>query len=163
MDLKEKLSDMLKDNQTKYYRLALSYTKKPEDAMDVLQEAIVRAFENYHKLKNVAYMDTWFCRILINESLAMLRKRQKEEMLENADIIVDHRQKDLLADMTLKSALYKLDDNLKHIVILRFYNDMKIEEIAAITDTNVSTVKSRLYKALKILKKEMEDSCSEEK
>lgn len=163
MDIKEKLSEMLKENQTKYYRLALSYTKKTEDAMDVLQEAIVKAFENYHKLKNVAYMDTWFCRILINESLTMLRKRQKEEMLENADMIVDHHQKDILADLVLKKALYKLDDNLKHIVILRFYNDMKIEEIAAITDTNVSTVKSRLYKALRILKKEMEDSCSEEK
>ncbi len=163
MDIKEKLSEMLKDNQTKYYRLALSYTKKTEDAMDVLQEAIVKAFENYHKLKNVAYMDTWFCRILINESLTMLRKRQKEEMLENADMIVDHHQKDILADLVLKKALYKLDDNLKHIVILRFYNDMKIEEIATITDTNVSTVKSRLYKALRILKKEMEDSCSEEK
>ena len=155
MDIKEKLSEMLKDNQTKYYRLALSYTKKTEDAMDVLQEAIVKAFENYHKLKNVAYMDTWFCRILINESLTMLRKRQKEEMLENADMIVDHHQKDILADLVLKKALYKLDDNLKHIVILRFYNDMKIEEIATITDTNVSTVKSRLYKALRILKKHL--------
>ena len=50
-----------------------------------------------------------------------------------------------------------LEPKLKMIIILRFFEDMKIEEIAKITRTNTNTVKTRLYKALKILKMNMEE------
>lgn len=60
-------------------------------------------------------------------------------------------------DITIHQAIETLDNSLKNIVILRFFHDMKIEEIAQITNTNINTTKSRLYKALTILKKVMEE------
>ncbi len=56
----------------------------------------------------------------------------------------------------LYQALDKLPIKLKTVVLLRFFEDMKLEEIAQITCVNLSTVKSRLYKALKVLKINME-------
>lgn len=57
----------------------------------------------------------------------------------------------------LHEAISQLPPHLRTIILLRFFEDMKLEEIARITRTNLSTVKSRLYKALKLLKLEMED------
>ena len=57
----------------------------------------------------------------------------------------------------LYHAMDLLEPKLKMIIILRFFEDMKIEEIAKITKTNTNTVKTRLYKALKILKINMEE------
>ena len=54
--------------------------------------------------------------------------------------------------------IQKLDNKYKTIIILRFYEDLKIEEIAKITKLNISTVKARLYKGLEILKKFIENN-----
>ena len=58
--------------------------------------------------------------------------------------------------MTLYSAIDDLSPELKTILILRFFEDMKLDEIAEITSLRLSTVKARLYKALKLLKIDME-------
>ena len=55
----------------------------------------------------------------------------------------------------LLSYIEKLDPTLKTVIFLRFYEEMKLEEIAKVTQTNLSTVKSRLYRALKLLRLEI--------
>lgn len=61
------------------------------------------------------------------------------------------------AVMDLRHALKALDPKLRAVVELRFFEDMKLEEIAAIMHMNLSTVKSRLYKALKLLRLDLEE------
>lgn len=64
---------------------------------------------------------------------------------------------DSLDNIDLYKAIDELNPKLKTIIILRFFEDMKLEDIANITHTNVNTVKSRLYKALHLLKINLED------
>ncbi len=68
------LIDYIKENQNKLYKIAYTYTKDQELALDVVQEAITRALENINKLKNEEFVKTWFFRILINESLKNIKK-----------------------------------------------------------------------------------------
>ena len=154
-DVKEILIDYVKDNQEKLYRIAFSYSKNEESALDIVQEAITRALKNISKLKEEKYVKTWFYRILINECLQYIKKNKRiitcelqeiEDKIEwNDDINID--------DIKLYEHVQNLNAKLKTVIILRFFEDMKIDEIARITKTNVNTVKSRLYKALEELNK----------
>lgn len=157
-NINEKLYTLIRDNQVKYFKIAMSYMKNKEDALDVLHNAIVKAIKNCRQLKKIQYMDTWFCRILINECLAFKKKKEKEVAVEYIESFeknenFEDRYENIIV---LSEAIDKLEANLKNIIILRYFNNMKIAEIAEITNTNLNTVKSRLYKALDILKKEME-------
>ena len=76
-DVKEILIDYVKKNQEKLYRIAFSYSKNEETALDIVQEAITRALKNINKLKNEEYVKTWFYRILINECLQYIKKNKR--------------------------------------------------------------------------------------
>ena len=65
----EVLIEYIKENQEKLYRIAYTYTKNQEAALDVVQEAITKSLENINKLRNQDYVKTWFYRILINEAI----------------------------------------------------------------------------------------------
>lgn len=63
------LIEYIKENQDKLYRIAYTYTKNQEAALDVVQEAITKSLENIGRLRNEEYVKTWFYRILINEAI----------------------------------------------------------------------------------------------
>ena len=154
-EITEILVEYIKENQNKLYRIAFSYTKEEESALDIVQESIEKALKNIHQLKTTEYIKTWFYRIIINESLQYVKKNKKLiiysiDDLEKNIYWEEDIQKD---DIDIYKCVQKLNDKLKTVIILRFFEDMKIEEIAKVTNTNVNTVKSRLYKALEELKK----------
>lgn len=148
------LINLIKENQDKIYRVAFSYTKNREDALDVVHNSIVKAIQNCDKLREKQYFKTWFYRIVINESITFVKKRQRLKYVEDIDEFESETKGDYL---DLYDAIDKLPIKLKSVIILRFFEDLKIEEIAKITSSNVSTTKSRLYKALNILKIDMEE------
>ena len=152
------LVEYIKENQNKLYRIAFSYTKEEESALDIVQESIEKALKNIHQLKTTEYVKTWFYRILINESLQYVKKNKKLIMYSIDDLEKDiYWEEDIQKDdIDIYKCVQKLNDKLKTVIILRFFEDMKIEEIAKVTNTNVNTVKSRLYKALEELKKAVE-------
>ena len=149
------LVEYIKENQNKLYRIAFSYTKEEESALDIVQESIEKALKNIHQLKTTEYVKTWFYRILINESLQYVKKNKKLIMYSIDDLEKDiYWEEDIQKDdIDIYKCVQKLNDKLKTVIILRFFEDMKIEEIAKVTNTNVNTVKSRLYKALEEFKK----------
>lgn len=153
---KEETLDILKEylqtRQQDFYRLAYSYTKNPDAAMDVVQEAVVRAIAKANSLKNPEYMKTWFYRILVNESLTYLRKNRTLSLDDGYSEEIPAQDRDVARSMDLYNAIEQLDTRLKTVVILRFFEDMKLEDIAKITQSNLSTTKSRLYKGLALLK-----------
>lgn len=157
-DVKEILIEYIKDNQEKLYRIAFSYSKNEEAALDIVQEAITKALKNINKLREESYIKTWFYRILINEALQYIRKNKR---ILTCELEAIENKVDCNADIAEGLDIYKyvqnLNEKLKTVIILRFFEDMKISEIARITKTNESTVKSRLYKGLKELKRLIEE------
>ena len=136
-----------------FYRLAYSYVKNSDDALDIVQESIYKAISAISTLENPDSLKTWFYRIDVNTSLDFLRKKKRnvavgEEVFASFDYgIVDNYE-----DFDLQKALDNLPDKYRTVVVLRYFEDLKIEEIAQILNENTNTVKTRLYKSLEKLR-----------
>lgn len=147
-----RLVDYITKNQEALYRLAYSYVKNQHEALDVVQESIYKALSSIDTLKNSDYMKTWMYRIVINTSISHIRKNKptfaSTEIIENCQ----EEAKDIAQNMDLYYAIDKLSEKHKTVVVLRYFEDMKLEEIAKVTDCNINTVKTRLYSAIEKLK-----------
>ena len=146
------------DNQEKFYRLAYSYVRNQDAAMDVVQNAIIKGLEKCYDLKNPAALKTWFYRIVVNEALQYLREYKKEligadEKMPETVYIEPAYEK----DRSVYEQVQRLPEPMKTIVVLHFYEDLTLKQIAEITKTNLNTVKTRLYSALRKLEKNMQE------
>ena len=140
-------------NKEKHYRMAYSYVKNKEDALDIVQDTIVKALKYQDSLRNITYLNTWFYKILINTCKTHLQKQNRYIDMEDTYLeshetpTYDHYQ-----FFDLEEALDHLSYNEKTIILLRYFNDLELKEISTILGQNLSTVKSTLYRTLKKLK-----------
>ncbi len=150
----EILIEYIKKNQKKLYKVAYSYANDEEAALDIMQEAITKSLENISQIKNENYITTWFYRILINEGLQYIRKNKRIiecPLTENErDFSLDVENR--IEYLDAYSVIQNLKPKVRTIIILRYFENMKIDEIAKILKVNTNTVKSRLYKGLQELK-----------
>jgi RNA polymerase sigma-70 factor (ECF subfamily) len=153
---RKKVEEFIIENRENFYRVAYSYVKNEQDALDIIQDSIYKALNSVEKLKEIKFIKTWFYRIVVNCSIDYLRKNKKYsnflevEQLEKIECYEDH------TNLDLKKNLDDLPEKYRIIIVLRFFEDLKIEEIAKILDENVNTVKTRLYQGLKKLRVNIE-------
>ena len=125
--------------------------------MAIVQDSIVKAMSSQHSLIEPDYIKTWFYRIVVNTSLDYLR-RQKKVIVSEEEILTSGTGKpDQYEDIDLHKAMDNLPDNYRSIIVLRYFEDLKIEEVADVLGQNVNTIKTRLYKALEKLRIQMND------
>ena len=108
-DVKEILIEYIKDNQEKLYRIAFSYSKNEEAALDIVQEALTKALKNINKLREESYIKTWFYRILINEALQYIRKNKR---ILTCELEAIENKVDCNADLAEGLDIYKYVQNL---------------------------------------------------
>jgi RNA polymerase sigma-70 factor (ECF subfamily) len=150
--IRQQLTDFILAGQTDFYRLAYSYVKNQDAALDVVQESIVRALSKVSALRQPSSMKAWFYRILLNESMNYYRHNSRLVCLDAAFSQQAAPIRDEAARLDLYAAIERLTPNEQAVVRLRFFQDMTLEEISKATGTNLNTVKSRLYKALNKLR-----------
>jgi RNA polymerase sigma-70 factor (ECF subfamily) len=150
----DQLIQYIENNSEKIYRLAYSYMKNEQDALDVVQDAIYKGIKSVHQLKNKEHYKTWFYRIVVNTSLTNLKKKKRIVLVDQFN---DEASPAVNQDhyIDLYEAIEKLNEDHRTIIQLRYFADLKLEEISEITKLNVSTVKTRLYRTLGILTKEL--------
>ncbi len=153
LSIEKQAERLLLDNYDKYYRLAFSYMKNEEDALDVVQESAYKVMKGCRNVKQPEYLGSWIYRIVINTSLDFLRKQKHETVTEEMpDIGVE----DYYQDWDLRDILNRLSEQERTIIILRYFEEEKLEDIARIVGENINTVKTRLYRTLKKMKMELE-------
>ncbi len=151
--MREQLIEFLLENQNKFYRYAFTYVHHREYAMDMVQNSFLKALEQIHTLRNPAAMKTWFYRILTNECLQALKKAQRENLTDSADIQNEiYLEKAYEPALELYEAVRQLAPETQTIIFLHYYEEYTLKEISKITGYNLNTVKSRLYAGLKKLK-----------
>ncbi|WP_235912603.1 RNA polymerase sigma factor [Velocimicrobium porci] len=160
--LQSYLIDFIMENQKKYYRIAYCYVKNKETALDIVQNTIVKVLENQDSLRKKRAAKTWIYQILIHECLNELRKTKREIPCEPEQLGEDFYKEKFYdgEEEVLFEAINILPEKQKTVILLHYYEYLTLKEIAAITETNLSTVKTRLYSGLKklktILKEEIE-------
>ena len=161
MNRKETLiSELLTTNYAFFYRIAYSYVRNEADAQDILQESAYKAIYHSQKLKQTEFAQTWITRIVINEALSFLRKHKRELLPLDAELEVAAAEDAISREETvdLKEAIERLSPEEKTLIILRFFEDKKLEEIAEICGEALNTIKSRLYRTLKKIRIDLEQT-----
>lgn len=136
------------------YKEAYLRCKYEDDAKEIVQETIYKAYKNINTLKEPKYFKTWISKILINVANDYLRK--------NGIVDLNHKEEDYICEVhndnnvevkiDLYNAIDELEDKYKDAIILRYINDLKLEEISIILDRPVNTIKTHLRKAIKDMK-----------
>ena len=152
-ELYRKLVAYIVENQEKFYRLAFSYVKNQEDALDVVQSAVCKALEHYGELKNEAALKTWFYRIVLHESIILYNKRKREILTQESEWVEQsYEEKGFEIHDDLYARIDRMEEDAQKIIKLRFFEELTLEEIARVLEMNVNTVKAKLYRGLKALK-----------
>lgn len=101
-------------------------------------------------------MHSWFYKIVVNAALDFLRKKKRVQVTDDDTLeFLSQGESDVYEDQDVKRAIEDLPEMYRVIIILRFFEDLKLEDIAQILDENENTIKTRLYKALRLLKVEL--------
>lgn len=157
-DREAALIQMIQEHQRQLYRIAYSYVKNEQDALDVIQEATYKAIIHLDKLQEEAYMKSWLIRILINCAVDVVRKRaHTAAMPELWEAEAPAKGQDPEVILDLREAIQSLDETQQRLVHLKYFEDLKLEEIARIMEMPLGTVKSQLHRILKRLKLELRE------
>jgi RNA polymerase sigma-70 factor, ECF subfamily len=159
------------------YRLALRLTGSSEDAEDLVQEAALRAFRFRHTFQKGTSFKSWFYRIIVNQFYTNARRKQNaattslDSLNDATDIFLFARSAEAgllrpdadpsanvvsrMAEGDVARALAALPDEFRAVATLYFMEDMSYNEIAAILDVPIGTVRSRLHRARHMLQKQL--------
>ncbi len=156
---KQKFTQLIEENKLRFYKTAKMILKNDDDVYDAIQEGLISIYKNYEKLENEKFFSTWATRIIINKCYDLLRKRRNnivpiDEIIEN-NTMLGHSDKYEIDENGIKWAMSFLNDEIKLIVILYYYDNYSIKEISEIVNIPEGTVKSRLSKARKVLKQKL--------
>ena len=144
--------DALLRYQDAMYRIAMSTVRNADDALDIVQASALKALENYHKLKSPDSIRSWLFRIVVNEAIDHIKSSGRELLgEENIPEAPYHEPAYDRSGEDVYEAVMKLPEQLRILVILRYYEELSLKEISEVTGINLSTVKTRLYKAHKLL------------
>jgi RNA polymerase sigma-70 factor (ECF subfamily) len=141
------------------YRLAWAILTDAGDADDATQDAFALAWRNRRSLRDPAHFDAWFGRILVNVCRQRLRQRSRQLSqpldIEAGPAISDASQPTSDRD-AISRAMARLDADHRIVIVLRYWADLTVDEIAARLDTPPGTVKSRLHYALRSMRPRLE-------
>jgi RNA polymerase sigma-70 factor (ECF subfamily) len=125
-----------------------------EDAFDLSQETFLKAYQNLSRLEDQARFSAWLFRIAHNEAFSLLRRRkpEAEPLRDPPSATASYGLFPAELSLAVQSALERLSEDQREAVLLKVYQGFRFEEMAEILSCPVSTVKSRLYTALDLLK-----------
>ncbi len=136
---------------------ARRYIDQDTEAWDAVQETWISVIKGLNRLQRPSLFVSWLFRIMTNKCIDRVRKKQTEKnLLQNANIKSESPETPNESD-SLSKAIERLSDEQKTLIMLRFGQEMKIEQIAAILNIAEGTVKSRLHRALARLREILGD------
>lgn len=143
--------------QERLYRMAYSYVRNKDDALEIVQETVYKAYISIHKLQQPQYFKTWLTKIAVNCALDFIRKSKKIVYMEK-DPEGSYASEPIEDVIDLQEALRVLDKRSRMIIVMRYFEDLPIKDIAGVLDMPESTVKTVIYRGLGKLKINMKGS-----
>ena len=148
---------VIKNYGEKMYWQIRKLVASHDDANDLLQNAFVKAWNNIHNFRGDARLSTWLYKIAVNESINFLNKeRQRREVSESADdsYLLSNLESDPYFDgdnlrLELQKAIATLPDKQRLVFNMRYFDEMKYEEMSEILGTSVGALKASYHHAMK--------------
>jgi len=167
---REAFSEIVRRWERKIFALCFGMLGREDDARDAAQETFIAAYRNLANFRGEAKVSSWLHRIAVNQCLTTKRraKTRSEEFLDDDDgseervfIAPMHNSPSRKAEQgerlkLVRTAVSSLPTELRQVVVMKEFEDMTFQEISETLEVPLSTVKSRLYTALKQLKMKLE-------
>ena len=128
----EAFAELIEEYKLQIYKTAKAILRDEDDVCDAIQDTALSIYKNINNLKNEKHFKTWVIRITINKCY---------------DIIEKHRLNNAIEKIDLERSLDLLEDELRIVTVLYYYNDLSISEISKILNIPKGTVKSRVFRA----------------
>ena len=165
---------IVETHQEKVRNTCFRFAKNPEDADDLAQEVFIQVYESLSHFRVEAELSTWIYRIAVNKSLDFIRRKKRKKRFgqltslfgfneEKGEIVIPangNPQQDMEEKerkQVLDSALAKLPDNQKTVIMLSKYEEFRNKEIAEIMELSLSAVEALMHRAKKNLHKLLYD------
>ena len=128
-----------------------------DDANDVLQNTFIKAWTNIHNFRGDAKLSTWLYKIAVNESITFINKKKAQNNIsldDDATFLTNSLEADKYFDgdqaqIKLQKAIATLPDKQRLVFNMRYYDDMKYEDISEILGTSVGALKASYHHAVK--------------
>lgn len=166
-----KLLDMFRDDESRNYAFNLivrKYQEKlywhirrmvisHEDTDDIIQDVFIKVWKNLPKFKNQSQLYTWLYRVATNETITFLNKKRKRFFINLNDVeqeLSNKLESDVYYNgdeiqMKLQKAILTLPEKQRLIFNMKYYDEMKYEDISAILKTSVGGLKASYHLAVK--------------
>lgn len=158
---REALAPLMERHSPRIYRIALSYLRNPDEALDAVQETFVKAFQHAGRWDRSSEVGPWLTRIAVNQSIDHYRKGRRRLKSEEPLAEGDHDdrvsgegpspERQMLGQQIgakIGAAVRALPEKQRAVFVLRHYEELSLEEIAQTLDLSLGTVKSSLHRAL---------------
>ncbi|MBD8841717.1 sigma-70 family RNA polymerase sigma factor [Paenibacillus sp. FSL H7-0940] len=137
---------LIRDIENSLYNTAKSMLRKEEDVADAIQETILNAYKSVHTLREPRYFKTWLFRILINECNTMLSRRSLSTAY--AEVPSDKQEHSSPYDeVDMREAVDRLEESKRIVVVLHYFEDLSLRQVADALNISESAVKMRLTRA----------------
>jgi RNA polymerase sigma-70 factor (ECF subfamily) len=144
--------------QNKILRLVYDFTGDYQQSMDIAQEVFLKVFMKISTFEGTSQFATWLYRVAVNTCLDELRKSKKKSFRLFADLRLSDEM--MLTDTAenadappMDIALTKLSEQQRTAIILRYYNELTVEDIAQIMECGANTVRTHIYRGIEKLRK----------
>jgi RNA polymerase sigma-70 factor (ECF subfamily) len=167
---REALTPLMERHSKRVYRIALSYLRNPDEALDAVQDTFVKAFQHAARWDTATEVAPWLMRIAVNHSIDRYRKDKRRGVHHTALVDGDHderiaadevsperRAQGLELGEKIARALSTLPESHRAVFVLRHYDGMSLEEIAGTLNLSVGTVKSSLHRAVYRLRERLSE------
>lgn len=143
-------------NKQRLFLIALSFTRNPADAEDILQNVFLKLWKEKYNFEDANHMDKWLTVVCVNESKNILKSilRRKTNFITNEDSLYSF---DTASDYDLFKAVMLLPKSERTVTHLFYYEDLPTKEIANLLGISESAVKTRLTRARQHLKESLGD------
>ncbi|GLC88886.1 sigma-70 family RNA polymerase sigma factor [Lysinibacillus piscis] len=148
---------LIQQEQPKLYRMAYVYVQNENDAIEVFQQTIIRAYEGLPQLKEPHYFSTWLTRIMINCCKTYVTKNGTVQPVEPSTLanVNSTSPTYIEEELDLWQALCQLEEKYKTVLLLRFYQDYSVKDIAVILHYPEGTVKTHIRRGLQALRHQL--------
>lgn len=162
-DKEEYKQELFEMYNQKVYNTAYAIIHDPHLAQDIVQETFIKIFQQLDHLKEIEKKDSWIKTIAYRTAIDCLRKKKKwesfitneeyidtigQESLINASPVEDLIENKMMVNI-IREIILKLPQDDQQILILKYFDKLKDEEIASTLDIPLGTVKSKLNRIIK--------------
>ncbi len=142
----------VQDIRTQLYRTAYGYLGNEQDSLDAVGEAVYQGYRARKSLREPDYFTTWMTRILIHVCYKEIKRRSKQSIAEIGEVKAED-----LDSLSLQEAIAHLPEELRAVIVLRYFTGLTLSETAEALRIPQGTVVTRQRRALKYLRVELEE------